>query len=58
VDEAALPPVTFVDDADSPTVALFTMTEPAETFTVAAIWSVAVEPALISPIVQTPVEVA
>jgi hypothetical protein len=35
---------------------MFTMTVPAVAFTTAAIWSVALELALMSPIVQTPVE--
>ena len=47
-----------VDDAVSVAVAVFVIDVPADAFTIAAIVRVAVELALISPIVQVPVEVA
>ena len=47
-----------VDDAVSIAVAVFVIDVPADAFTIAAIVRVAVELALISPIVQVPVEVA
>jgi hypothetical protein len=46
----------LVEDGDSPTFAKFVIVLPAEPFTVAAICSIAIVPALMLPIVQVPVE--
>ncbi len=53
-----LPEFGSVEDEDSPATAVFVTAVPADAETVAAIWRVAVELALMSPIVQLPVEEA
>jgi hypothetical protein len=53
-----LPGFGSVDEEDSPTTAVFVTWVPTDAVTVAATWSVAVEFAERSPIVQVPVEVA
>jgi hypothetical protein len=53
-----LPVLGSVEEAVSVAEAVFTICVPEEAFTWAAIWSVAVELALMSPIVQRPVELA
>ena len=56
--EAEVPGFWLVEDADSPTVARFVTEVPAGAVTCAAIRSVAVEDAGMSPIVHAPVELA